>query len=64
LQNTEAADADPLTLFEMLDNISDKAAKDDFGLPFRKLIFFRNICSKVFQSDSRCNFCGHSSCTV
>src|ERR1700722_482201 len=58
LQNAEAADADALALFQVLDDLSDHTAENGFCLLFRKFIVFRKARREMLQ----CNGCGRFGC--
>src|SRR6516162_3982444 len=58
LQDAEAADADTLAFFQMLDDLADETAEDGLRLLFRQLIVFRDARGEMFQ----CNSCGWFAC--
>src|SRR5882724_7549087 len=54
-QDAETADADAVTLLEVLGHQADHVAKDRFSLLFRQFVGFRETCGDVFQGN--CRYC-------
>src|SRR5262249_13473944 len=53
LQDAETADADAVTLLEVLGHEANQVAEYSLGLLLRHLVGFRKICGDVFQGDGR-----------